>query len=330
MGLVTVTIRVEDETASPVDGVTIDVYDDSMGSLLLSTGTTGTTAPGEEQFTLNGEPNTGLTYNVRAYKTSQSLYDPLVRYDERRSIQVTDPVVGSNNFLFIIPSTTLEPSPDPNFCRITATVLRHDKTPYSGYAFTLHTRKVPVAIYSPVSGGRQGAILGGDRIDVKTDIFGEAVFDLVRGGVYSAVLPDFFDTEKVIVIPDASACDFTDLLFLYVKSVSYDNSSPTVVSGSTVDVEVTSTVMSDGSTVDCENNDWSPSSYLDPVVTSGSSFAEVQWKQDEPGGNFLEITGIAAGVATIQLQPKPYLDSGLPVRLPVPPVSQTTISVTVT
>lgn len=325
MGVVSVIISVVNESAVPISGVFVEVYD-ALGSTLLGTQTTN--GSGQATFSLNGD-ETGIYYNLRVYRTTPgSLFAHPLFYVDRRSIQVYDPLPSgySNNFTFTCNSGALSQSTDPNYCRMNALFLRQDGRPIQAYWFSVRPRSIPSTLHQPVTGGLSGAIIVADRTDLRTDEEGKVVFDVVREGKYTVVLPDYCDEELVLWAPDASCADLGDFIFLYPKEVEYDTNNVSVAVGSDVLVEVTSFTMSDGREESWEEVEYLPSEYLDISVTAGASKVQATWS----GNTAISILGVQAGSATIILVPKPYNDVNLHVRLPQAALTQTPISVTVT
>jgi len=324
---VTVGVEVLDQDTNPVDGVAVEVFDGLGG--FVTTGNTGDTSPGRVEFLLSGS-DSGTVYNIKVYETAtQSLFSPLVSFIDKKSIKVYEPVLpGVANDAFFEKNTVLSCSPNPNCCRLTAYFEKHSCLPLSGYVFYVRDRQIPRTVHSPTPGGIQGILLGGDRITLRTGPDGKALFDLPRNGIYNIFLPDYADEEIVIEVPDSPCWDLSDLLFLYPKSVSYDATTHAISVGDVVEVEVTQFLMSNGRERDIYDNLYQPVEFLDPNVTSGASSVEVTWK--EGTDNVLQIRGLVAGSAVIQLVAKDPSASTLPVRLPKAPVLQTALSITVT
>lgn len=95
MGLVTVTIKVEDGAAAPIDGVTCRVFTDPA-DVFVTQGLTGNPNPGtgEAEISLNGDV-TGIDYFVRLSKDGVSFLPSATV-----GISVTDPPNPNNTFTF--------------------------------------------------------------------------------------------------------------------------------------------------------------------------------------------------------------------------------------
>lgn len=336
MGLVSFTVFVKDEAGAPIpnaDGqLHLEIFEATGQTRLQSI---PSTVDGELPVTIDGDAG-GTLYNLKVHRTSigAGLYSQGHLNLERVSHRVYDPLpagIPTNDAYITINTGTLQPSPDPNFCRITGQFLRHDGRPYPGYAFSIHERRIPKAIHQPVAGGLSGALLIGDRIDLRTDKDGLVIFDLPRGGIYTIVMDDwraFNSEEPLLIVPDAPQADFVDLLLVYPASVQYSTTTVNILVGEEAEVEVTEMLLSNSLTGPPGGADCLPESYLEPVVTAGVGNVDVAWKS---GGNgrTLSITGLLAGPATVSLELKDPSETGLSVRLPKPPLSQTPITITV-
>jgi hypothetical protein len=316
MATVAVTVQVKDENGSTIDGVAVEVYD-ALGINLLQSETTGGAFPaGVAEFNLNGE-EVGVIYNLRVFKVNTpGLYQPALLFTRHKSIRVYDPLPSgmTNDFNVTGSSGAIEESPDASWCRVTGFFEKQNGVIYPGYVFTIHTLKEPVAV--------DGAILGGDRVDLRTDKNGKVVVDLVRGGRYTVVMPDYIDEEVIINVPDTPSANLSDLLFLYPKSATFNPATLAMSVGDEVVVEIDSLVMSDG-------QDGDPSCYVDPAVLTGSAVVEAEWSSSN-GVSALLIRALAPGAATVGLVPKAQSSWGLPIRLPQPSITQTPIGITVT
>lgn len=316
MATVAVNVLVKDENGSPIDGAVVEVYD-SLGINLLHSGTTGGAFPaGTAEFLLGGE-EPGVIYNLRVFKVNTpGLYKLALLFERRQSILVYDPLpVGmANDFTVTGTSGVLVESPNPSWCRVTGFFEKQNGVIYPGYVFTIHTLKEPVAV--------DGKILGGDRVDLRTDKNGKVIVDLARGGRYTVVMPDYIDEEVIINVPDSPSADFNDLLFLYPKSATFNPATLAMSVGDEAVVEIDSFVLSDG-------QDGVPICTSLPTVLTGTAVVEAEWSQLN-GTTGLKIKALSPGTATVGLQPKPPEVSGFPIRYPLPPILQTPINVTVT
>jgi hypothetical protein len=318
MATVAVNVLVKDENGSAIDGAVVEVYD-SLGINLLHSEITGAPFPvGIAEFSLDGEEQ-GAIYNLRVFKLSTpGLYTPAVLFERRASIRVYDPLPAgvANDFTVVGSSGALSESPDPSWCRVTGYITKQNGVKYPGYAFTIHTLKEPVVV--------DGAMLGGDRVDLRSDKDGKVVVDLARGGQYTVVMPDYIDEEVIITVPDAPSANLSDLLFLYPKSATFNPAALAMSVGDEATFEISGLVMSDG-------QDGDPSCYTDPVVVTGNAVVEAEWSSQSNGVSQVLVRALAPGVATVGLQTKPDAwGLGLPIRFPQPSILQTLVNVTVT
>ena len=319
-------ITVEDHLGATVDGVSVEIYD-RLGVLVSSAVLTGTGGPGRAEFTLTGSVE-GTQYHARIYYVGAGLYSPLILFADRRTIVVYEPLpVGvTNEFTTTYNTGALSPATDPNMCRCHAQINKQNNQVYPGYVFYIRDRVIPEATYAPIVGGVSGAFLAGDRLTLRTDSYGQAVFDLVRNGIYTAFFPDRMETPCDFIVPDQASADLIDLIWLYPKSATYSSTAVALNVGDSIEIDITQFLMSNDREADLNDVDYSPSSFVIPSVSVGPSIVSATWGT----GETILITALAAGVAEVVLEPIDPTDSGLPVRLPRPPVSQTPIAITVT
>lgn len=315
MATVAVNVLVKDENDIAIDGAVVEVYDGFGINLLYSETTGGAFPAGTAEFSLNGE-EIGVIYNLRVFKVNTpGLYKPVLLFDRRRSIRVYDPLPSglTNDFNVVGSSGALEESPNASWCRVTGFFEKQNGVDYPGYVFTIHTLKEPVAI--------DGKILGGDRVDLRTDKNGKVVVDLARGGRYTVVMPDYIDEEVIINVPDSPSANLSDLLFLYPKSATFNPATLAMSVGDEEVVEIASLVMSDGQA-------GMPGCDTEPAVITGSSVVEAEWLSQSSGT--IRLRALAPGTATVGLQPKTLATWSHPIRLPQPSIQQTPIGITVT
>jgi hypothetical protein len=313
------TFNTQDTDLNGVDDVVIEVFD-SIGTHL----STENTSSGQVIFSLDGS-EIGKRYNFRAYKiNAQELLSPVIRYVDRGSILVYEPPnVSEPNTAFLFIPPVLECSTDPACCKISLHVSKHDCSPFKGYALSLHTCRAPFALHK---GGENDHLLGGDRIAIRTNRSGKAVFSLPRGGIYTTVLPDFIGEDVVIRVPDTSCADFMDLLFPYVKSIDADIASLTLLPGEIGEVNITEVCLSDLTTLDLCDEPYNPQDYLD-VQSSNTSVATVEYKPGET--RIVQVIGVSPGSADITFIPKQPSESSALSRFPLPMPEQTAVSITV-
>jgi hypothetical protein len=321
---------VRDENGVPIPNATgqlfLEVFDRLGLTRILYL---ASVVDGEFSLNLNGEVG-GETYNLKVLRPSigAGLMAPAMLGAIRQSHIVYDPIISSNDAYLTMPSQNLPSATESDMCRLAASFLRQDGIPYQGYAFSIHTRQVPRSIHRPISGGLQGAFLVGDRIDLRADKWGEVIFDLPRGGIYTAVMPDYVDEENYFIVPDSPSADLLDLVLIYPKSVTYSPSSLALSVGDEVEVDV-SMLMSDGQIEDplC-GNFYEPSTYLSLGVTPSPAPVEAEWSQNSRAK--LTIRAISTGTAQVSVTTKDPKSTNLAVQLPRAAVQQTPLSVTVT
>ena len=321
-------VTVLDQLGAPVDGVSVELFD-RLGNLVSAAVLTGTGGAGRVEFTVDGSPG-GTQYHIRAYLVGGSiLYSPVLLYADRRTAVVYEPLPSgfSNEFSLAYNTGELEPAVEPYMCRCHAKIHKLNDTVFPGYVFYIRDRVIPEILYAPTAGGVSGPFLGGDRITLRTDKFGNAVTDLVRNGIYTAFFPDRAEEPCDFIVPDQPSADLIDLIWLYAKSVTYSTNALNLQVGESATVEFTQFLMSNDRERDLDENLYAPSSVVSPVASVGSDLVSIRWGTS---GRSLIITALAAGTAEVIVEPQAPINSRLPVRLPRPPVTQTPISVTVT
>lgn len=322
---VSVDIRVEDTASSPIDGITIEVYD---ASTLASVGSavTGSHAPGEVQLSITGSAD-GKAYYARAHKLATSPLASTLEYVDRKAIVVYEPVPSGVLNRFVLEQATAPyAATDSAMCRCVLKAIMPNKTPISGLPITIsQAGGRPTALYSGSSGTLQSEVIAWNPSRLRTDDNGIAYVDLPRGGVYFLDIPNWIPSQLVFGVPDASSADLLDLAMPYVKSFSLASSSVAVAAGATTTVVVSSLVISNGLTKDPVSEEaYKASELID--VTSNNTNCSVVWTAEDT----LTITGVTAGSSTITLSRKDWKYEGRHKRLPEPPLSGNTISVSVT
>jgi hypothetical protein len=213
MGLVTVTVRLQDTTVDhdPVVGATIRFYTDADVFVTEE----DTDVDGKVDVLLDGAVSPGGTvYHVRAYK-------PGCGFDAPWQITVFDPPLpapDNNDFLMDVNIFELPASPYPGICRV------------SGYLYGQDGKAIPDGVvrlvpYDGVPRVYYAGLVAG-VIESKSDSLGRVLFDAMCGGTYEIVVADWPELRRRIRIPERSAVLFGDLIFPIPATVEFDPVGP--------------------------------------------------------------------------------------------------------
>jgi len=296
-----VSIIVVDEAGVPVEGMTVQIYDET-GVTLIASGVTDVT--GEALVT----PPTDR-YQVRF--CGDHILAEVV------SPQQIKVIVPPPNNRWIFTATTFIPpvSANPNMCRCWGFFVDAAGRPCPNLYLRLQPVFDPAALYVQAVGYAQ------KPVELTTDEDGFFSVDLVRGGLFNVTLSGYMDSAPNIRIPDASSCNIVDILFPAPSEVTFDPVGPiALVSGSNVNIEA-SLLMSDGRTL---NNTSDPSQQT--FVEYTSSDIDV-FTVEGTDGESIVVQAVGAGVATLSAVTVPL--SFLP-RVPAVVLTITPIVVTVT
>jgi hypothetical protein len=272
---------------SPVDDVYVSIHPEG-GGLALGSGTTGQ-GPNSEGTVFLGNLGVG-TYEIRITPSLPAK----VNGGSLQSVEVVasvDPLI----FDVLVDTTSLEQSPDINLCRCSGTF----KDPYGKAVSNLTIRfsesELPQLLH--YSGTNTTHLVVPKAKTVRTDSSGFCSIDLIREQVYLVYLEGFENIAREIKIPDLGAAPLPDVIFPIVRGAEYtnendvllDSNNPTVSvsAGQEVTLSVES-VFRSGLRVDGLT-----------AITLDSSDSAIF--THSLSGSTLTITGVAVGVATLEV-----------------------------
>lgn len=291
--LVTFVVKDDQGTPQPVEGVQIRVFDAS--DIFLTEGPTD--ASGELKVVLVGAATPGTEYIIRLYKAGVT-----IPAGTTQRILVLDPlgVDETNIFEFTTHTPTVPVSTDSDLCLL------------SGYFVdaSLHPIKSLTLQFIPKEGYPPATISGmpftsyptvvrdriiASEVMVQTDENGYVEVALPRGAVFDFIIHGAEtpgpDPISEVLIPDAAGVAIHDVLFPYVKSVTYGLPDLTVAAGSAAEMSVA--VLSSGLT-DIEGQTELGKFLAFTTGDDGVATVEVT------GEGKLLVTGIAAGATTLE------------------------------
>ena len=291
--LVTFVVKDDQGTPQPVEGVQVRVFD--VADIFLTEGDTD--ASGELKVVLAGSATPGTEYIVRLYKAGVT-----IPAGPTQRVRVIDPLgpTETNIFDFTTHTPTIPVSTDSDLCLL------------SGYFVdaSLHPIKSLTLQFIPKEGYPTTTISGmpftsyptvvrdkiiASEVLAQTDENGYVEVALPRGAVFDFIIHGSEtpgpDPISEILIPDAAGVAIHDVLFPYVKSVTYGLPDLTVAAGSEVELSVAA--LSSGLT-DIEGQ-----TELDKFLaftTADNGIATVGVTED---GKLL-VVGVAAGATTLE------------------------------
>ncbi len=305
MALETVLITVQDDEVvpSPVDGVTVQVYD-STGTTLQTSGVTGAVNPGEVEFILNGD-DPPIEYQLRFSITGGSIVSP-------QAIEVYTPPAnsptGTNDFEITASLFTLPVAVDPRLCRASGYVRGPNGVARKGV--DIHW----VPCFNPLVVDDIGVL--GERVATRTDSTGYIQVDLYRDGYYQATVESHESVQRLVLVPDRSSVNVNHLLFPIVVSAAFSPAGPFAVAVDDTLVVTPTITASDFRVLDGAGTD-------DVIYsTDDSDIATVAVNSD----GTLTITGISAGSTNLTVA---RADQSI-VYIPDPGISGGTVAITVT
>lgn len=303
MALETVEIHVVTDDLVPLDleDVVVRVYD-STGTTLETSGTTD--ADGLVEFTLDGDVDPGVRYQLRFGISGGSIVSP-------KLIDVWSPAAdsptGTNNFEVEAHVFSLPEAINPRLCRVSGYVRSPSGRPRKG--LDIHV----IQTYNPLVVDNQ--LILGERVAVRTDDQGYVEFDLWRTGHFDVLAEGMEESTRAVVVPDRASIGLSDLLFPYPKTVSFDPAGPwTMGVGDTLELIPVITASNYQVLVGPANEDVEYTSSDTTVMTVGVTEEHVVLK------------ALAAGSANLEVRRK---DSTI-IYVPDPSISGQPLAVTIT
>ncbi len=304
MAIETVTILVQDDEVvpSPVDGVTVRVFD-ATGTTFITSGVTGAVTPGEVDFSLNGD-DPPILYQLRFHINGGSIVSP-------QQIEVYTPPAnsptGTNNFEVTASLFSLPVAADPRCCRVSGYMRGPDCKPRKG--IDIHW----IPCFNPLVVDDIGVL--GERVATRTDEDGYIQVDLYRDGYYQATVESHENIQRQVLVPDRSSVNVNHLLFPIVVKSEFSPAGPFVVA-SGGELEITPTITAS-----------------DFRVLEGVGAEDVSYTTDDPDiatvavrNDKILLQGVAPGSTTLRVA---RLDESI-VYIPDPGIDGGTVTVTVT
>ena len=307
--MVAVTLAVLDGqlTKQPLTDVRVRVYSED-GTVFVTEGDTDES--GEVSFLLDD-----LTYHwVRFFR-------PGWRFPTKARVFV-DETNGATAFevyghdLVEMPTST-----DVTLCRVSGIVVNPAGIPVDGAYFRF------LALgYPRVLGDRP---VVPTRVEVRSSQGGYVEVDLIRGGVYEVACegmggPYLDDFSRQVLVPDVLSAKLADVIWPYVREVSFSTNSLALVVGETAEVDITVLLSSGLET---------PFTIIDEVhlfgryVRLAKSLEGIVELEYIPGTSTIRVSGASTGEVTIS--PTPIASVVAP-RVPVPDATLGELVVTVT
>lgn len=304
MAIETVDILVQDDEVgpSPVDGVTVLVYD-VTGTTLLTSGVTGAVTSGHIQFPLEGGTNSSVLYQLRFAITGGTIVTP-------QQIEVfspeTDAPTGVNNFEITASLFTLPVATDARLCRASGYVYGPNGKPRKG--IDIHF----IPCFNPLVVDGIGVL--GERIACRTDATGFVQVDLYRTGYYMATVESHENIQRQVLVPNRSSVNINKLLFPIVEAVTF---APAGAWALTIGVEleiVPTVTVSDFRVLEGSGSEDTLYTVADPTIAS------IVTRSDK-----IVLVGVAAGSTTLTVT---RADTSI-VYIPDPGITGGSVAITV-
>ena len=294
-----VTFSVKDESAQPVEGVKIRLFD-AVDTYITEF---ETDVNGEGTYVLEGSPDPGTQYIARLTPPAGAL----IQNGPTQTFAVLDPVVppNTNTFDFVTEALPSIPvSPDPDMCRISGYFSDSSKRPINNLSLIFHPREgYPDFIISGAPFSGEPSVVG-DRVvasdrRVNADRNGYVEFDLPRGSVFDVYIQGMDAPDSTLLaevyIPDAAGIEIQEVLYPYVKEITYGSDTITLLVGETVTVSIS------GEASNLMELDAGDLNGLVEFLVGDESLASIELTEEGE----LAITGLAAGATTLLAERKP-------------------------
>lgn len=312
---VPVDIYVKDESPLPIAmaGVEVGVFGVGTHTLVASA---VTDINGLAAFSLPGSVTPGTQYEARFFKLG-------VNFHGLQLISVTEPaLVGApNKFDHTGTDSTLLPlSSSALLCRCTGVFVDFSGQPVINQTVRIMAQGNDIE-KNPKLWSSVPRMVAPDAMEFRTDVNGRVSFDLVRTGrFYVTFGGGDDDTVWSFVVPDRYSANFIDLIHPFPVLWDWDDTDApsnavalTVGQSKTIDLSVTFS--------DYQVQSTGLDTIFDLVNSNGTKVLSAYTN------GTVEITGLAAGTATLTPTLKPNL---LPARWPLPTPTLPPLTITVT
>lgn len=320
MAAETVKFYITDQSANPILGVLVRVFDSTGATFITQDYTVDVGGDAVAEVTLDGD-DPPIEYTIRLSKTGVA-FDGSLGDDSKspQSVEVYSPAAaaptGKNDFdlqgeTFERPTAT-----DPRLCRASGFFKDGAGRPLANLDIYLINQFLPAIV------DEAGVV--GERLDMRTDEDGYVQVDLYRGGEYRAMVQSLQAAEadntgaivfpREIVVPDRSSVNIVDLLLPIVAEVTWDPASVSVPAGDTLDLTPTIKSSDYRELTGIASGDVS-------YEVEDTDIATVECQADK-----LVVTGVAAGTTNLVVS---RLDESI-VKIPDSGISGSPLQITVT
>jgi len=240
MAAETVKFYVTDQSANPILGVLVRVFDSTGTTFITQDYTVDVGGDAVAEVTLDGD-DPPIDYTIRMSKTGVAFDGSLG--DDSKSPQLVSiysppaaAPTGKNDFdiqgeTFERPTAT-----DPYLCRCSGFFRDASGRPLPNLDIFLINKFMPAIV--------EGDAVLGERLDLRTDEDGYLEVDLYRNGEYDAFVQSIQASDcsnatvflREIVVPDRSSVSIIDLLLPVVSEITWDPAVPSVAAGDTLDL----------------------------------------------------------------------------------------------
>ena len=170
-------------------------------------------------------------------------------------------------------------------------------------------------------GGESGNTL------IPSDEEGYVEFDLVRNGLYSAVIPGYENEPIIFRVPDLETADITKVLFPAADTLVFDPAGPlALLVDECTELTGTTLTLNSGLVLSGDTYEDVPITRFIEYVSSDDEVASVSTGDDGTP----VVCGVGAGTAQISAELKDPTDSCSAIAYPVTSLTVTPVDVTVT
>jgi len=300
---------------SPIEGVSVGLYDNATKAKLL---TSNTDATGKASFAAVDSDLNGGLYEIRVNPG----FPGVITGGVVQTVAVLEaPVAPSSNIFDVtITPASLPTAANPNLCRCSGFF----KDPAGRYKddvilkFTQHN--IPTVAYLSSGDVETFSVVPSEisvrtSKDVATNTKGYASVDLYRKGVYSVTMSGFIGNPRIIQVPDAAAANLADVLFPVVSQIKWHDDDVQVVPADSpsVNIAVGEKIL----TVEAIFRSGNVAAGSEIVLTSSDGAVFTVSRTNEN----VALIGVAAGQATLEVTRAPTTESGILVQSSMPAVS---------
>lgn len=204
-------------------------------------------------------------------------------------------VVGTDPQIFdvLVTQAALPEATDTRFCNCSGFFVSQYGLPQPGVALLFSEGTLPQLLHYAATGYSHAVLPS--SLQIVTDSTGWAAVTLIRGAVYSVVIPGYGNMTWDITVPNASAASLPDVLFPVVAGVTYKDGASTLMPANAPTISVAAGVEKELSIT---------TQYLSGLLVAGSATLSLESSDEDVLTISLTSTGIvlqaiAAGTATV-------------------------------